>query len=66
MSEAYARSYFWCGMDAGPAMNWLGMKADLNNQSVTYPPGGHDEMQALGSTMWRWLYPYEVVNSCRR
>lgn len=38
---------------------------DLSTSYVSYPPGGYDELQALDSAIWRYLYPYQVVQDCR-
>lgn len=60
MSEARSIPIFF--IDAGRE----GHLYDFVTSYVSYPPGGFEELQVLDSTIWRYLYPYQVVQDIKK
>ena len=48
-----------------PEAGTAGHLYDFATSYVSYPPGGFEELQALDSTIWRYLYPYQVVQDIK-
>lgn len=43
----------------------VGFLYDIAGVDIAYPPGGYEELGAIASIIWRYLYPIQVVNDCR-
>ena len=59
MTEARAVPIFFT--DAGRE----GHLYDHLTAYVSFPPCSYEEMETLGAMIWRYLYPYQVVEDIR-
>lgn len=59
MTEARSTPIFFS--DAGRE----GHLYDFVTSYVSFGPGSYEEMEVLGATIWRYLYPYQVVSDIR-
>lgn len=57
---------FFMGSSTSTPYTRVGLLFDISQQHIQYPPGGYEELEAISSTMWRYAYPIEVVNACRK
>jgi len=58
--------------DRGPIYPYFLFKAgreghlyDFVTSYVSFSPGSMEEMEVLDATIWRYLYPYQVVSDIR-